>query len=70
MEMSIILPAGDDTVFHKDAFEASIGQALIVDGQAAVINKAVVDENGKSVEFTITIDVIIWGDYKGDPADY
>lgn len=68
--MSFVIPAGEHEVFAKDAFESNIGKRITVDGQPAVVDKTVVDEDGKSVEITITIDAIIWGDYDGDPADY
>lgn len=70
MQMSFIIPAGDDTVFAKDAFVNTVGQPVIVNGQPGVIHKAVVDDNGKSVEFTVVIDALVMGDYDGDPADY
>lgn len=70
MQLSFILPAGDNEVFAKDAFEKTVGWAIIVDGQPGVIHSAVVDENGKSVEFTVVVDALLLGDYKGDPANY
>lgn len=70
MRFSFILPAGDNEVFAKDAFAKNIGRPIIVEGQPGVVHDAVVDENGKSVEFTIVVDAILWGDYQGDPANY
>lgn len=62
MQMTFIVPAGDNEVFAKEAFSGTIGRAIIVEGQPGVVRDAVVDENGKSVEFTVVVDAIIWGD--------
>lgn len=70
MQMSFVIPAEEHEVFAKKAFDSTIGRRLVIDGQPGVVDKAEVAEDGKSVEVTVTVDAIIWGDYDGDPANY